>query len=345
MPYTAKALLVQNAMLKPQFEQIADLLRGMNYEIVIGPEHRPPAKTEFPPEDWAKYFDGTQLVVTTARTHYPRPLLAYATQLLGLVYCTTGTESVDVRDANDLGIVIGHGPSSQNIDSMSEATVLMILAIMYNLRLSEQAFRENLPRPAVMHARMLRGKTLGVIGLGRIARGVIRRLSGWGVEFLATTRNGAASHIPDGVSVVLLEELLRRSDIVCVLTTLTPETRHMLGAEQFAMMKNDAVLVNTARGGMTDEAALYEALRTGSIGGAAIDAFEQEPLPMDNLFRTLDNVVLTPHLVGHTREVYDAIPPLAVENVRRIVAGEMPVHCRNPEVEQQWRSRLERLAG
>jgi D-3-phosphoglycerate dehydrogenase len=190
---------------------------------------------------------------------------------------------------------------------------------------------------------MLRGKTVGLVGLGRIARGVVQRLAGWDVQVVACDPYVAQAAAPAGVRMVALDELLRESDVVSVHTTLTPETRHLIGARELSLMKPTAFFINTARGGMVDEAALYEALAAGRLAGAALDAFELEPLPLDSPLRSLPNVILTPHMIGHTREIFDAIPPAAIENVERLMRGEPPLYWRNPEVEPRWRERLARL--
>ena len=137
-----------------------------------------------------------------------------------------------------------------------------------------------------------------------------------------------------------LPTLLRTSDVVSVHVTLTSETSHLLGAAELRLIQPHAYLINTARGGAIDEPALYQVLRDGLIAGAAIDVFEAEPLPMDSPLRTLDNVILTPHMVGHSRELMAAIPPVAVENVLRVLRGEAPLYVKNPEVLPVWHQRL-----
>ena len=140
-----------------------------------------------------------------------------------------------------------------------------------------------------------------------------------------------------------LPTLLRTSDVVSVHVTLTSETRHMLGAAELRLLQPHAYLVNTARGGAIDEQALYRVLQDGAIAGAAIDVFEAEPLSIESPLRTLDNVILTPHMVGHSRELMAAIPPAAAENALRVLRGEPPLYIKNPEVLPAWRQRLAAL--
>jgi D-3-phosphoglycerate dehydrogenase / 2-oxoglutarate reductase len=139
--------------------------------------------------------------------------------------------------------------------------------------------------------------------------------------------------------------LLRTSDIVNVLVELTAQTQGMIGMAELSAMRRDACLVNTARGAVVDEAALVRALRDGIIAGAALDAFATEPLAADSPLRTLDNVILTPHNIGHTRELMDSFVPATYENVVRIAAGEPPLHFKNPQVLPKWRERLARLGA
>ncbi len=154
-----------------------------------------------------------------------------------------------------------------------------------------------------------------------------------------TARETQATRIAD------LATLLRASDIVNVLVELTAQTHGMIGTAELAMMRRDAYLVNTARGAVVDEAALAQALRDGVIAGAALDAFATEPLAADSALRTLDNVILTPHNIGHTRELMESFVPATYENVVRIAAGEPPLHFKNPQVLPKWRERLERLGA
>lgn len=327
----------------PWLVQVKAQLRARGYEVIDGPPQKPPAKTVYDPADYARYFGRTDVIVTTTKTLIPRELLESAPRLRSVVFPTIGTESIDFQAAAELGIIVPHGPSPQNFNSMAESTVMLILVLMYQLHRNEAVMRGELPRPTLMFGRLLQGKTLGLIGLGRIARGVVERMRAFGVRMVATTRNRPDEVIPEGVERVPLETLLRESEVVSLHTTLTPETRHMLGRAQFAMMKPGAYFVNTARGGMVDEDALYQALASGHLGGAALDAFEAEPLPATSPLRTLANVILTPHMIGQTRETYDAIPPLLIENIERVMSGRQPVYTKNPEVEPAWRARLERL--
>lgn len=220
---------------------------------------------------------------------------------------------------------------------------MLMLVLLYDLHRTEEILRLNQSRPTTFRARMLAGKTIGLIGYGRIAAAVAQRLSGWEARILAYSPRAAARRYP-AVNFVELEELLSTSDIVSLHTTLLPETRHLLNAKRLALMRPSSILVNTSRGAIVDEAALCEALKSGRIAGAALDTFEEEPLREDSPLRSLPNVVLTPHMVGHTQEIFDAMPEVTYENVVRLLRGDAPVYFRNPDVFERWQVRLAELA-
>jgi D-3-phosphoglycerate dehydrogenase len=246
--------------------------------------------------------------------------------------------------ANAMGLIVGHGAMPENYLGVSESAVMLIAALLLDLRGKETILRTNAPRPAQLKARMVRGKTIGLIGIGRTARGVVERLSGWGVSLQAYDPYVTQEQAPAGVTMVDFTTLLRTSDVVSVHVTLTSETHHLLGESELRLMRPDAYLVNTARGPAIDEHALYRVMQGGHLAGAALDVFEQEPLSSDSPLRELANVILTPHMVGHSRELMAAIPPAAAENVLRVLRSEPPLYVKNPEVIPAWRQRLASLA-
>jgi phosphoglycerate dehydrogenase-like enzyme len=265
-----------------------------------------------------------------------RALLAAAPKLRAVISPWTGTDGFDERAATDLCILVGNGPAPENAESMAEATVMMILACLYDLNGTQRRFQEGLSVPTILTARMLKGKTIGLIGYGGIARGIVQRLSTWGAAFRAYTPRPPADA---DMSFVTLEELLATSDIVCVLAPLTAETRNMLDAKRLATMKRGAILINTSRGGIVDEAALYALMKDGHLANVGLDVFETEPLPMDSPLRQLPGAVLTPHYVGHTQESRARLVGLGVDNVMRVLEGRAPFYIRNPEILEAWRAR------
>ena len=325
--------------------RIAEALERQGCRVIRGWPHKPPQPTDYPPESWRELFAPADVIIISTRTRCPRPLLEAAPRLRAVLFVTIGTESIDLADAGDLGIVVGNGATPESFLGMAEANVMLICNLLINLSYKERLTRLNLSRPGPLDipAHMVRGKTIGFVGFGRISRATVERLAGWGTGFLAADPYAAADTLPPGVRLVDLPTLLAESDVVDIQVTLTPETRHMIGAAEIARMKPTAYLVNSSRGGVVDEAALVEALKAGRIAGAALDVFEKEPLPADHPLRDCDNVILTSHIIGHSAEGNAAFIPAAVESVARVLRGEPPVYVRNPDVIPKWRARVARL--
>lgn len=325
-------------------DQVAEILEAEGCQVIRGPQPNPPALTMFPEADWPQLFSETDVIVVSPRDVCSREMMAAAPRLRGVVSAVIGVDTIDMEAANDLRLIVGHGAMPENYLGVSESTVMLIAALCLDLHGKETLLRTNAPRPPQLRARMVRGKTIGLIGMGRAARGVVERLVGWEVSIQGYDPYVSQAEAPAGVNMIELEPLLRTSDVVSVHVTLTPETRHLLGETELRMMRSDAYLLNTARGGAIDEAALYRVLQDGAIAGAAIDVFEHEPLAPDSPLRMLDNVILTPHMVGHSRELMAAIPPAAAENVQRILRGESPLYVKNPEALEAWQKRLDQLS-
>jgi len=177
------------------------------------------------------------------------------------------------------------------------------------------------------------GKSLGVVGLGRIGRAVARRARGFDMRILYTKR----SRLPEaeerelGATYVSLEELLRQADFVSVNAAFTPQTSHLIGARELALMKPTAVLINTSRGPLVDEAALVEALRSRQIAGAGLDVYEEEPRVHAGLL-SLAQAVLTPHLGSAVGELREQMAHVVVDNIQAVLKGERPPNLHNPEV-------------
>jgi phosphoglycerate dehydrogenase-like enzyme len=278
------------------------------------------------------------VAVVAPRFACSRALMSSAPRLRGVVSPVTGIEGIDIAAATELGIIVANGQVRENTESMAEATVLLVLAALYDLHRTEAVLRDNLPRPIRMNARMLRGKTVGLIGFGQIARAMAVRLAGWDVVLQAYSRR-RLDDAPAGVRFVELDALMSTSDIVCVLATLNHESRGLLTARRLRLLKRGAVLINTGRGAIIDEAALCQVAGERPDLRLALDTFTVEPLPSESKLREIPNAILTPHMVGHTQEAVDALPDTAVGNVTRILDGRLPVFVCNPAVADRWRDR------
>ena len=248
-----------------------------------------------------------------------------APHLRGIVSPVIGFDWIDVDAASERGIPVVNAPVRETEESMAEATIMLVLVALYDLHATERSLRlEKVEREP--SRRMLSGRTLGIIGFGKIAKAVVHRLAGWGVDIQAYS--SSTLDFP-GVRFTGLDPLLATSDVVLVLSSLHKGSRNLLDGVRLAAMKPGSILVNTARGGIVDEDALVQALSSGRIAKAMLDVFAVEPLPMDSPLRTLENVVLTPHAIGHTMEMGVAIPALGIRNVLGLLAGNMPASCVN----------------
>ena len=330
-------MIVETHTLAGMFRAIAGRLRSSGHEVVYFTDPARAAESrEMPAAD---------ILIAASNLKCDRALMMASPKLRAVLYGAIGTDGIDLAAASELGIVVGHGPTAQNYRSMAEATVLLMLALLYDLRGSEEILRRNQPRPLELRGRMLAGRTIGLIGFGRIARTVAENLSSWGAKLQTYTRSPERAAIPREVRSVGLDELLATSDIVSIHATRNPQSEKLIGERELALMKPTALLVNTARGGIVDERALVQALQERRIAGAALDTFEAEPLSPHSALRRLDNVILTPHLLGHTRDLMESLEATLLESVGNVLAGAPPRYVRNPEVLARWGARWGKAAA
>jgi D-3-phosphoglycerate dehydrogenase len=227
----------------------------------------------------------------------------------------TGTDNVDLAAAARRGITVTNTPGV-SAASVAEHALALMLAVARRIPAQDAEVRAG--KWPLGNGVELRGKTLGIIGLGAIGRRFAELGSGIGMRVIAWTMHPNPAL---GLELVPLDRLLEESDVVSVHVRLSPETRGMIGERELARMKPGAIFVNTARGPIVDEPALLDALRNKRIAGAGLDVFTTEPLARDHSFSTLSNVVLTPHSAGVTPEALEAGLQMAVENVRAFLGG------------------------
>lgn len=215
---------------------------------------------------------------------------------LKLVQTGAGYDNVDIEACTEHGVKAANA-AGVNADAVAEHTFAMILGYYKNLPFLDAFMKQGKDEKQLYYnGAELRGKTIGIIGLGAIGRRVAAYCNAMGIHVLGY--DPFVKECADYIRLVEMEELLRESDIITVHVYLNDETRHMFRKETFGKMKDGALLVNTARGGIICQPDLIEALKTGMIGGACLDVFEEEPLPLDSELRKLPNVILTPHTAG-----------------------------------------------
>jgi phosphoglycerate dehydrogenase-like enzyme len=311
------------------FDEIGADLRKAGHRIVRHADRAAFAAASDP-------LAGIDLLLCVAIFPLTRALFASAPRLRAVVSAVTGVDGVDQAAATDHGIVVANAQTDENITGMAEATVLLMLAALYDLNGAQERIRRGLWRPPQLKASQLRDKTVGLIGLGRIGRETARLLAPWGATLqYSARRDGDLTGLPP-MQRVDLDTLMRTSDVVVVLTSLNDSTRGLINAQKLRLMKPSAILINTARGAIVEEAALADALQRKAIAGAALDCFAVEPLPQDSPLRRLPNVILTPHMIGHTIEAHHSLEVATRQNLGLIFAGKPPRYVVNPAVLPAW---------
>ena len=261
-------------------------------------------------------------------------LLGCCPRLRAISSVSVGVDHVDLAAATARGIPVGHTPGVLT-ETTADLAFALLLAAARRVAEGDRFVRagawtpNKVWEPDMLLGRDVHGATLGLVGLGAIGQAMARRAHGFGMRVLAWSRT--RRDVP-GVDFVSLETLLTAADFVSVHVALTTETRGLLGAAAIAQMKRGAVLVNTARGGIVDEDALADALRSGRIAAAGLDVFAREPLEATSPLRALPNVVLTPHIGSASEATRARMVELAVTNLLAALAGERMPHCANPAV-------------
>lgn len=254
-----------------------------------------------------------------------RSLLAAAARLKLVGVLRGGTENVAMEDATRRGIAVLNTPG-RNARAVAECALGLILGEIRNLarahaRLMAGRWQRSFPNSNAIPE--LCGKTVGLVGYGNVAQLVARYLDALGSRIVAFDPYFRGDPAP--AALVDLETLLRQSEVVSLHARLTPETHHLIGQRELGWMKPSAVLVNTARSALIDEAALVRALQERRIMGAALDVFDVEPLPADHPLLALDNVTLTPHLAGSTIDAFRNSPRMMAGFLRRALEGTGPL--------------------
>ncbi|KFZ78601.1 2-hydroxyacid dehydrogenase [Amycolatopsis sp. MJM2582] len=258
------------------------------------------------------------VVAMRERTRFPVEVLDRLPALRLLVSTGHRNAAIDVAAARRNGVVVSS--TGYIAAPAAEHTWALILAAARNVPVESRNMREGGWQTTV--GTILSGKTLGLLGLGRLGAGAAKIGQAFGMETIAWSQNLTQEKAdPHGVTAVSKDELFARADVLSVHLVLSGRSRGLVGAAELAAMKPTAMLVNTSRGPIVDEAALVDALRRKEIAVAALDVYDVEPLPSEHPLRTLDNVVLTPHIGYVTREAYEIFYRDAVEDIAAFQAG------------------------
>jgi len=251
--------------------------------------------------------------------------------------CAVGYDNIDTAEATKRGILVGNTPGVLS-ETTADFAFALLMAAARRVAEADKYTKSGLWQvawePMLLLGQEIHHSTLGIVGLGRIGTEVARRAKGFQMHVLYHTRTRREDVEKElGVEyVTTLSELLSKSDFISLHVPYTEETKGMLGPSEFSMMKPTAIFVNTARGKVVDQIALYKALKSGQIAGAAIDVTELEPLPMDDPLLTLENIIITPHMASASTATRTKIAIMAAANLIAGLQGKMLPNCVNPEV-------------
>ena len=300
-------------------------------EMKVWSEELPPPREVLLAE--AQNVDG---MLTLLTDKIDATLMEAAPRLKVISNLAVGYDNIDVPEATRHGIVVGNTPEVLTETTADFAFALLMAAARHVAE--ADAFtrkgRWKTWEPMVMLGQDIHHATLGIVGLGRIGMEIAKRAKGFNMKVLyydairrseEEERQLGIEHIPE------LSTLLSQSDFISLHTPLTPQTHHLIGAAQFAIMKPTAILVNTSRGPVVDQKALYEALKSRQIFAAAIDVTEVEPISLDDPLLTLDNIIICPHIASASVITRTNMATMAAENLIAGLSGQIPPNCVNPE--------------
>ena len=264
---------------------------------------------------------------------------AIGSQLKIISNYAVGFDNINIKDASDRGIIVCNTPCEEVDEAVAEHTWALISALTRRVVEADEATKRGAYKgwePDIFLGTSLVGKTLGIVGLGRIGTMVARRANGYKMKIIYNKRNrDTECEEKMGVGYCGLEELLSQSDVVSLHVPLTEETRHMINKDTISKMKKGSYLINTARGAVVNEHDLVDSLRNGHLSGAALDVFDNEP-NIDPELIGMENVILTPHIASATNEAREKMGELAVNAIVKVLGNVMPENIVNKDV---WENR------
>ena len=307
------------------FSVAADALRASGADVVIWEDSESPSQ-----EDLIKAVADVHGLYAHITNQVNAEVMDAAPNLKVIAEFGVGYDNIDIKAANERGIAVCNTPGILSESTADEAFALLATMARRTNDLSAKVKRGEWGDfdPLGYLATDIHHKTIGIVGMGKIGSEMAKRATGFSMKVLYFNRNKRDQEF--GASYVdSLEELLERSDYVSLHNPLTPETMNMMSTVQFKLMKKSAILINTTRGAVVDQDALYEALKSGELAGAALDVTVPEPIPADHPLLTLDNCLIMPHVASATAETRMKMAMMSVENVLAGVTGDWPPYCVN----------------
>jgi D-3-phosphoglycerate dehydrogenase / 2-oxoglutarate reductase len=320
-----------------------DILRDAGCELVLGKPQDDFRTFRYERKALVNLIGDCPIVYPSGRDIIGADILDSCPDLQAVVKSSIGIETVDVDAATDLGILCCNSPTPENYMGVAEATLGLMVALFKRLKFNEAFMRNGGWKELQNRGTLMLGKTVGIIGVGRIGQNVAKRLGAWGMKVLGYDPYVKQETVATlGVKMVSLDELLKESDLVTLHVVLTRETRGMIGMRELKLMKPTAFIVNTSRGPAIKEADIVQALNEKIIAGAALDVFDEEPMPMGNPLRQIDpyRLILTPHNIGANPGSSEAGQRMAAQSMLAILDGKVPDTVVNPLAIPRWKERF-----
>jgi len=291
-------------------------------------------ETGLPPEELKKRIRDADALMIRSATKVTADVIDAAKKLKVIGRAGVGVDNVDLKAATRKGILVVNAPESSSI-TVAEHAMGLILALARKIPPASSSLKDGKWEKKRFMGVELRGKNLGVVGLGRIGSQVVIRAKGFGMNILGYDPYVSEDYARElGIELLELDELLKRSDMVSLHVPKTKDTENFIGEKELAKMKKGAYLINASRGGIIDEEALFKALESGRLGGAALDVFNKEP-PSESPLLKLENVIATPHLGASTEEAQRNAAVITAEEIRKVLLNKTPKNVVNMPVFDQ----------
>jgi len=305
---------------------------------VIGVPEGKDALTE---KEIIEKIDNVDILLADVDIKVTREILRHAKKLRAVICTSIGVDYVDIDAATEHGIIVTNNPDFCVI-AVAEYAIGLIFTLLRHIPIAICVVKEgNWELRNRLEGTELQGKTIGVVGLGRIGREVAKKACALGMKVMAYDPYVDSSSADSvGAKLVLFEELLRNSDIITIHIPLLPDTHNLFGEKEFKLIKKKSYIVNVSRGGIVDEKALARALTSGRVAGAALDVLTIEPPQEENPLLKIDNVFITPHIGWNTREARLKSQSTLIEQVNDVLKGKVPKYVINKKVLSSWKERF-----
>lgn len=311
-------------------------LQDSGHEVILCEHDRP-----LEPEEFLERAAGMDAVLSFLTDKIDAQVIdAIGSQIKIFSNYAVGFDNINIKDASERKVLIANTPCDEVNEAVAEHAVTLMLSLARRIVEADESTKRGSYRgwePSIFLGNALKGKTLGIIGLGRIGTMAAKAVKGFDMRVLYNKRSPDQDAEKEfGIEFADLDRLYAESDFISLHVPLTDETRGMINSSAISKMKQGVIIVNTARGPIIDEHALTDALRSGKVGGAGLDVFETEPNINPELIG-MENVILTPHIASATWEARDKMGQLAVDAILKTLNGEKPENLVNPEIWEERR--------